>query len=105
MEQTLKVFFGSFHGGIAMDLLRLVEEDEIITVENGKHALLNWRGIHLIPEPTLDEELKRDPFLTWLNRRNRARLLKRLGKIEEAEAVRQEANLIAKRFGYKQTKK
>ena len=87
-----------------MDTLDLVEDDEVIAVSKGHHALIDWRGIHPIPEPTFFEEVRRDPYLTWLNRVNRAKILRKRKMIKEAEKVQKEADAIDKQYGFSKLK-
>lgn len=90
-----------FSGGSFMDIVELAEEDDVVAVDTGDgkcHALVDWKGLHVVPNPTFIDEVCRNPHDAWLNRTNRAERMRKKGFLKAAEELQNEADFIKRTF-------
>lgn len=82
-------------------------EDDVVEIDNvddidsgmimaigGHYGILDWRGFHPSPDPTLKEEIRRNPMSAISNRLARAKILKKDGCLEIAQELIREALYI-----------
>ena len=70
------------------------EVDLVVSV-NGHYGVLDWRGFHPSPEPSFQEEVRRDPVAAMSNRLARAKKLEIKGCKKRAEQLKKEAKMIS----------
>ena len=66
---------------------------DIVAVE-GRYGVIDWRGFHPSPNPSFEEEVRRDPVAAMNNRFSRARKLKSQGCPKLAQQLLKEAYRI-----------
>lgn len=74
-----------------------VEPETIVAVE-GRWGTLDWLGFHPSPEPSFEEEARRDPLGARSNRLARAKKLEARGCLKRAQQLREEADQIKRMF-------
>ncbi|TSC93839.1 MAG: hypothetical protein CEN87_739 [Parcubacteria group bacterium Licking1014_1] len=67
---------------------------ETIVEINGCYGVLDWQGFHPSPEPSFDDEVRRNPVSAMKNRRSRAMILQKQGHFKKARKLREEAEQI-----------
>jgi len=76
-----------------VDLIDNIDPEVIVAVE-GRHGIVDWLGFHPSPDPSFEEEVKRDPVAAMSNRLARAKKLEAGGCIKKAQQLREEAEKI-----------
>lgn len=76
-----------------MDIVDNIEPEVIVAVR-GHHGILDWLGFHPSPEPSFEEEVRRDPVAAMDNRLARAAKLEAKGCTKRPQQLREEAKRI-----------
>lgn len=77
----------------AMDIIDNIDP-EIIVAVGGRYGVFDRSGFHPSPEPTFEEEIRRNPMAAMSNRLARAKKLKSKGCLGMAKQLEEEADKI-----------